>query len=198
MSKILIIGNSVAGTYAAKTINDIDNTQEITILSCESYPFYSRPRLPEFLADKIPLEKLYIFSPEFYEKRGINLQLNTQVTSIDAVSHTVTTQDGVSYSYDTLLLANGSSASLPPIEGISQDWVFSLRTIDDVLRIKEYAQGKKEVIVIGGGLLGLEAANGLRQLGLNVRVVEFFDRLLPRQIDQEGSDILKSVFEEIG
>jgi len=198
MPHYLIIGNSFAGTHAAKSIRSIQPESDITICGREKYPFYSKPKLPAFLAGEVPLEKIFIYPEAWYPENNLKLLLNETAVSIDAGAKKVHFADGKKLSYDKLLIANGSKAAFPPIAGLDHPWVFSLRTLDDAIAIREYARGKKDVIVIGGGLLGLEAGNALRKLGLNVQVIEFFDRLLPRQMDKAGSLILQKKFEEMG
>jgi nitrite reductase (NADH) large subunit len=198
MPRYLIIGNSFAGTHAAKSIRSIEDASEITICAREKYPFYSKPKLPAFLAGEVPLESLYIYPQEWYGENGLKLLLNETAVSIDPAAKEVSLDSGKKLAYDKLLIANGSKAAFPPIAGLDHPWVFSLRTLDDAIAIREFAKGKEEVLVIGGGLLGLEAGNGLRKLGLKVRVIEFFDRLLPRQMDKDGSVLLQEKFEEMG
>lgn len=198
MPHYLIIGNSFAGTHAAKSIRSVLPESDVTICAREKYPFYSKPKLPAFLAGEVSLEKLYIYPEAWYGDNGLKLVLNETAVSVDPAARQVQFASGKKLSYDKLLIANGSRAAFPPIAGLDKPWVFSLRTLDDAIAIREYAKGKKDVIVIGGGLLGLEAGNGLRKLGLNVQVIEFFDRLLPRQMDKDGSVILQKKFEEMG
>lgn len=198
MPHYLIIGNSFAGTHAAKSIRSIQPDSDITVCAREKYPFYSKPKLPAFLAGDVSLEKLFIYPETWYAENNFTLLLNETAVSIDAGAKQVHFAGGKKLSYDKLLIANGSKAAFPPIAGLDQPWVFSLRTLDDALAIRDYAEGKKDVIVVGGGLLGLEAGNALRKLGLKVQVIEFFDRLLPRQMDKAGSLILQKKFEEMG
>lgn len=194
-----IIGNGVAGTEAAKTIRKRDPQAEIMIITQDHYPFYSRPRLPELLAKEVSVEEIYVYNIGWYHKNQIQLFLNGTVKNIDPKNRKITLTDKSTFAYDKLLLDTGSSSSLPPIEGISAaEGVFTLRTIQDVLTITERSARAKTVTLIGGGLLGLEAGNGLRKLGLTVTVVEFFDRLLPRQLDAEGSVILQKQLEAFG
>ncbi len=194
-----IIGNGVAGTEAAKTIRKRDPQAEITIITQDHYPFYSRPRLPELLAKEVSVEGIYVYNIEWYHKNHIQLFLNGTVKNIDPKNRKITLTDKSTFAYDKLLLDTGSSSALPPIEGISAaEGVFTLRTVQDVLTITERTARAKTVTLIGGGLLGLEAGNGLRKLGLTVTVVEFFDRLLPRQLDAEGSVILQKQLEAFG
>ncbi|OHB68163.1 MAG: hypothetical protein A2W17_11910 [Planctomycetes bacterium RBG_16_41_13] len=198
-TKHIIIGNGVAGTQAAKTIRKYDAFADIQIFTDEHYPFYSRPRLPELLAKAITIEETFVFDRSWYQRNNIQIHLNHTVHSVEAEKQVITLMDKSCVSYDKLLFATGSKSALPPISGIdTEKGVFTLRTIEDVKHIAKYAESSKSAIIIGGGLLGIEAGNALRKLGLSVTVVEYFDRLLPRQLDSEGSEILQSHMEDIG
>ena len=195
----IIIGNGVAGTEAAKAIRKRDTQAEINIFTQDHYPFYSRPRLPELLAKEASVEEIFVYNREWYHKNKIQLYLNSTVKSIDQKNQRITLTDKSNFTYNKLLLDTGSSGILPPIDGINTaEGIFTLRTVEDVLTILKRAACAKTVTLIGGGLLGLEAGNGLRKLGLSVTVVEFFDRLLPRQLDREGSVILQKQMETLG
>ncbi|OHB41578.1 MAG: hypothetical protein A3G70_06605 [Planctomycetes bacterium RIFCSPLOWO2_12_FULL_39_13] len=195
----IIIGNGVAGTEAAKAIRQRDPSAEIKIFTQDYYPFYSRPRLPELLAREVGVEEIFVHNCEWYHKNKIQLYLNCTVKNIDTKNQKITLVDKSNFTYNKLLLALGSSGVLPPIEGINTiEGIFTLRSVEDVLTITKRAALSKTVTLIGGGLLGLEAGNGLGKLGLSVTVVEFFDRLLPRQLDGEGSVILQKQMEDIG
>lgn len=124
--------------------------------------------------------------------------LNTAVSSVDKDKKQVITAHGRAIAYDKLLLATGGISFVPPIPGSDKQGVFTLRTIRDADRIINYAEGKKRVILIGGGVLGLEAGNSLRKIGHEVTVIEFFPRLLPRQMDPAGADILRTQMEGMG
>ncbi len=189
----------MAGTEAAKAIRKRDTQAEIMIFTQDHYPFYSRPRLPELLAKEVTVEEIFVYKREWYNNNKIQLNLNCTVKNIDPKNQRITLTDTSNFTYDKLLLDTGSSGALPPIEGISTaEGVFTLRTVEDVLTIIKRATCSKTVTLIGGGLLGLEAGNGLRKLGLSVTVVEIFDRLLPRQLDTEGAAILQEQMESMG
>ena len=195
----IIIGNGVAGTEAAKAIRQRAPSAEIKIFTQDHYTFYSRPRLPELLAREVGVEEIFVHNCEWYHKNKIQLYLNCTVKNIDTKNQKITLVDKSNFTYNKLLLALGSSSVLPPIEGINTiEGVFTLRSVEDVLTITKRAALSKTVTLIGGGLLGLESGNGLGKLGLSVTVVEFFDRLLPRQLDGEGSVILQKQMEDIG
>jgi nitrite reductase (NADH) large subunit len=196
--KYLIIGNGVAGTTAAETVRESDSTGEITICTEEKIPFYSRIRLIEYLAGEASTEDIIIHDEDWYGEKKISVHLRTRVQSIDADRGCVATESGESLQYDRLLLSTGGASFIPLIKGSEKQGVFSLRNIQDADDIISYAEGKKNIILIGGGVLGLEAGNSLRKRGYEITVVEFFPRLLPRQMDAEGAGILKSQMEDMG
>lgn len=194
----VIIGNGAAGTAAALNIRKTDAEADITILTDEAYPFYSRIRLIEYLAGEIAEEELAIYKPEWYEENRINLLLETPVFRIDTEGNKVLTLSDERFTYDRLLISTGGVSFVPPIHGTQKEGIFTLKTIDDAKKIIAYAEGIEDVLVIGGGVLGLEAGNALRKRGKKVSVVEFFPRLLPRQMDPDGSEVLCAQMEEMG
>ncbi|MBV6519382.1 MAG: NAD(P)/FAD-dependent oxidoreductase [Candidatus Brocadia sp.] len=198
-TEYIIVGNGVAGTEAAKNIRKRDPCAEIMIFTREYYPFYSRPRIPELLAGEVALEAFFVYNLAWYYKNKIHLYLNSVVKEIDSRNKTITLADGSIFTYNKLLLATGSSGVLPPIEGITTaEGVFTLRSVEDTLTISHRATGAKKVTLIGGGLLGIEAGNGLRKLGVSVTIIEMFDRLLPRQLNGEGAAMLQKQMEGMG
>ena len=194
----LILGNGVAGTTAAEAIRRQDPEGRITILSEEDIPFYYRIRLNEFIAGDIGEDKLNAKKESWYQEQRLDLRLNTRIIGLDVAAKQLTTESGEKLSFDRLLLATGSHSFLPPMEGIAQQGVFSLRHIKDARAILAQAEKSEAVILIGGGLLGLEAGNALRRLGKKVTVVEFFPRLLPRQLDSKGAARLQEIMEKMG
>ena len=174
MTTYIIIGNGVAGNAAAESIRKHDKTGKIIIFSKEKYPFYYVPALPEFLAGEKALKGLIIHDIDWYQKNQIDLHLETDIAGIALAQKSVVTGKGERYQYDKLLLATGGTSFIPPIKGAELDGVLTLRTLGDAEKIKELAQRSRQAVLIGGGLLGLEAGNGLRKAGLKVSVVEFF------------------------
>ncbi|MBI5635190.1 MAG: NAD(P)/FAD-dependent oxidoreductase [Nitrospirae bacterium] len=197
--KHIIIGNGVAGTTAAFEIRKADPSASIQIVTEEPYPFYSRIRLPEFLAGSLDEQELVIRKPSWYEEHRISLSLNTRVTAIDPASKKIITSAGESLPYDRLLVATGANCFVPPISGAEKQGVFTLRGLEDAQKIREYAiRSEGDVLLIGGGVLGLEAGYGLMKAGCKITVVEFFPRLLPRQLDEQGAKILQQKMESMG
>jgi nitrite reductase (NADH) large subunit len=193
-----IIGNGVAGNTATLTLSRIAPGERITLYCAERHPYYPRPLLPEFLSGHLSLEKLYFKPASWYAQKNIDLQLGRSVVAIDAEEHILTFDDGGSEPFDRLLLATGGYSWIPPVDGSSTTGVFTLRTVADALAIRDYARNRRKCVVIGGGLLGLEAAAGLQMLGLAVEIVEYQPRLLPRQLDSEGAAVLQKLLETRG
>lgn len=194
----IIIGNGAAGNAAAEAIRKFDPTGPVHIFTRDKVPFYYVPALPEYVAREKDLKNIIIHDLPWYRQHRIDLHLDTAVTAIDSRQKLVITDKGGEFRYDKLLLATGSYSFVPPIKGADLPGVMTLRTLDDAERLRERAKGAKEAVLIGGGLLGLEAGNGLRKLGLKVAVVEFFPRLLPRQMDAPGAAMLQQVMENMG
>jgi len=197
MTRYIIVGNGVAGTTAAESIRSNDPDGEIIILTEEKLPYYYRIRLIDYLGGDIDEEKLVARDADWYRKLNIDLETGTRVTAADPAGKVVVTADRKEFPYDRLLLATGSSSFVPPIIGADKGKTFTLRTIEDARVILSCCHGG-EAVLIGGGLLGLEAGNALRRRGMQVSVVEFFPRLLPRQLDQKGADKLKEIMEAMG
>ncbi len=196
--KFAIIGNGVAGINAARTLARSKPKATIDIYAEEPYPYYPRPRLLHLLAGEIQQEELYLYPKEWYEKRGIAVHLASKVMRIDPQRQQLALADGRQATYERLLLAMGSSPIRPPIKGLDRAEAFTLRSLDDALALSERARETQRAAVIGGGLLGLEAARALRELGLQVTVVELLPRLLPKQLDEEGSPILEKWIGALG
>lgn len=196
--RIIVVGNGLAGTIFSKTVRDIDSKTEIDIFAREKYLYYPRPNLIEYMAENLPYERLFAFPQKWYDSHRINLHLGQPVQNIAAESNEVELNGDVKEKYDALLLANGAHSFLPPIKGADKKGVFTLRTLDDALAILDFIATRKKVTIVGGGLLGLEIARALKSRGADVEIVEFFPRLLPRQLDPQGAEILKNQIEAMG
>ena len=195
---VLIIGNGLAGTLAAKSLRELDPDVGIEVFGEERHSYYPRPNLIEYLAGRLPLEKIFAFPEEWAARQGITLRLGEKIGRILPAEKKVETAAGAALSYDALLIATGARAALPPVPGIDRKGVFVLRTLDDARDLIAYLEGGPRVAVLGGGLLGLEIARALRGRGADVEVIEFFDRLLPRQLDPAAAAILRAQFEKAG
>ncbi|CAH0994735.1 Nitrite reductase [NAD(P)H] [Emticicia aquatica] len=198
-SRVVVVGNGMVGyKFCEKLIAKAKENFEIIVFGEESRPAYDRVHLSEYFAGKTA-DDLTIAPLDWYFNNGIKIYLSDPITNINRANKTVSSHHGLTISYDYLVLATGSSAFVPPIPGVEKDGVFVYRTIEDLDLMQSHAKKAKKGAVIGGGLLGLEAAKALLDLGLEeTHVVEFAPRLMPRQIDQAGSDILKAKLETLG
>ena len=191
--KYLIIGAGAAGVSAAKEIiRRREEDDEITVITDEKYPFYYRPRLIEYLSGEVDDEEIIINGKEWFEKNDINLKLNEKVTEVKFDGKKVIT-DKENYGYDKLLLANGAHPFIPPIKGIEKKNVFALRNLSDAKKICKKAENANNAVVIGGGLLGVEAASNLKKNGLEVTVIERANWCLNRQLDENGGELLVDI-----
>jgi len=198
MRNYVIIGNGVAGTTAAESVRKQDSEGKITIFSDEDLPFYYRLRLNEFISGDLSETQLVAKKMTWYEDHHINLKLKTRIEDVKLQEKTAITEDNQRFAFDRLLIATGSHSFIPPIKGSGNKGVFTLRDIQDARNISAHAKNVGDVILIGGGLLGLEAGHALKKLGKRIIVVEFFPRLLPRQLDVDGARILQEIMEDMG
>ncbi len=196
--RVLVVGNGLAGTIASKTLRELSPAADIDIFAEEKHLYYPRPNLIEFLAGNTSKENLFAFSEEWFDDHNIFIHLGQPVRKLHPESKHVELDGGKKESYDFLLLANGASSWVPPIRGVDKKGVFTLRTLDDAVAIIGWIKDHTNVVIIGGGLLGLEIARAVRTRGASVQVVEFFPRLLPRQLDTEGASVLQSKIEDMG
>lgn len=194
----VIVGNGAAGISAAKAIRQRNDEAKITILDKEEQVVYYKPMLSEYIGDDEVLNKIYLHQHQWYEENRIELRLGEQVTSIDREAKTIETSNNESITYDKLILALGSHSFVPPIENSDFQGVFTLRNIGDADKIKAYAKNSTKAVIIGGGLLGLEAADELQAYGLDITVVELANRLLPRQVDEKGATMFDNAIETQG
>jgi len=198
MANFVIVGNGVAGTTAAENIRKLDKAGKLTVVTEESTPFYYRMRLPELISGDLAEERLIAKSDQWYKDQGIDLRLNTRIQTADPGKRVIVTESHQEIPYDRLLVATGSRSFIPPMKGSDKKGVFALRSIQDARDIIAWAKKIQKVVLIGGGLLGLEAGNALRKLGKKLTVVEFFPRLLPRQLDVAGGGRLQKIMEGMG
>ena len=200
MKKIVVVGNGMVGyKFCEKLVHkDVSKQCEIIVFGEEIRPAYDRVHLSEYFAGKTA-EDLTMAPAEWYAENGIRLILSDPIVDIDREAKTVRSHHGIVENYDYLVMATGSGAFVPPIPGVEKDGVFVYRTIEDLDMMQTHARKATKGAVIGGGLLGLEAAKALLDLGLQeVHIVEFASRLMPRQIDEAGSRILQAKLETLG
>jgi len=194
----VIIGNGAAGYYAADTIRKNDKDSSINIISEEKIMTYFRPQLSKFLASQIDESKFFLSPENWYKDKNITVTLNCKVKKINTEKNLLLLDDGTIINYKKLILANGSHCFMPPLPGIDKKNVVSLRNIKDAQIIKKLMVESKRVIIIGGGLLGLEAAWSMKNAGLEVTVLEHSNRLLSRQVDEEGAQIFNAAIDKTG
>jgi len=198
--KIVVVGNGMVGYKFCEKLVTKNNSASfnITVFGEEIRPAYDRVHLSEFFAGK-SAEDLSMAPASWYADNNITLHLGDPIAQINREAKTVDSHKGLTVSYDVLILATGSAAFVPPIPGSEKNGVFIYRTIEDLELMTVYAKKAKKGAVIGGGLLGLEAAKAMVDLGVtDTTVIEFAPRLMPRQIDDAGSNLLKEKLESIG
>ena len=205
MKTILVIGNGMVGyKFCEKFVSKAPaDAFKLVVFGEEPRPAYDRVHLSAFFENE-DAKALELAPRSWYETHGIELITNERVTDIHRTTKTVTTLSEKTYAYDLIVLATGSSAFVPPIKGVEKKGVFVYRTIEDLEETLAYAKTltsdglPKKAAVLGGGLLGLEAAKAVLDMGLEPHVVEFAPKLMPRQLDTEGSNILQSKLESLG
>ena len=198
--KIGIIGGGPAGTFTAKKLKALLPEAEIVLYDSGICGLYTKLRMPEFIANDLPKEKLIMASPEQLKADGIDLRCGVTVSSLDAAGRSIRTSDGNSETFDKIILATGANPVLPGIPGLNQRQnVYLLRSLSDAERIHSAAEkADRSWAVIGGGVLGLELAFALSRRGRKVTVLEALDRLLPRLLSPAQSEELRNLLESGG
>ncbi|WP_133471751.1 nitrite reductase large subunit NirB [Paraglaciecola marina] len=199
--RVVVVGNGMVGHYFVDELikaNKADDTQiDVTVLSAEPRLAYDRVHLSEYFSGKTA-DELALTTPEYYELSNIKFKLNAKVININKLAKTVTTESGDVFEYEKLVLSTGSYPFVPPIPGNDQPHCLVYRTIEDLENISASSAVSKVGVVVGGGLLGLEAANALKEAGLQTHVVEFAPQLMAVQVDAGGGRLLRSKIENLG
>ena len=198
MKRLVVVGNGMAGMACVEQILAYGAAFDITVFGDETHVNYNRVLLSSVLAGEKPDDDIVINPIEWYQRHGIGLRLGVRIIDVDPVAKTVTGNDGSVTAYDTLLLATGSRAWLTPVDGIDKDGVFVFRTLDDTRELLSRSGPGVKAVVIGGGLLGLEAARGLQVRGCDVTVVHLSATLMERQLDETGGEYLTIAMEALG
>lgn len=198
MYDYLIIGNGIAGLSATEEIRKKDKDATILIVSEEKSSTYWRTRLSHLISQEFEKDDLFVKKQPWYDERKIDEKLESCIEKIDFDKNVAILCDGEEIEYGKLLLATGARPFVPPITNINSKGVFAIRTITDLMNFKDYVKDKKKVVVIGGGILGLEAAHSALLLGKDVTVIESFDYLLSRQLDRESSEKLEKELNDMG
>lgn len=197
--KLVLVGNGMAGVRAIEHLLKLaPDAYEITIFGSEPHPNYNRIMLSSVLAGGVDMNDIIINDLEWYRSNGIRLYTGHTVTSIDTVNRKVRTDKGVEAGYDELILATGSNPFMLPLPGADKEGVIAFRDIKDTQIMQETAKTHRKALVIGGGLLGLEAARGLLHLGMEVSVVHINEYLMERQLDEAAAVMLQKELEAQG
>lgn len=197
-TKYLIIGNGIAALSAAKEIRKHDKKGDLIMATQESTPTYYRIKLTEAIASDEDAKKLLVEGIEFYDENNIRLMLDTETVDIDYDKQVATTRDGTQIEYEKLLLATGSKPFVPKFKGAHKLNIYTVRTIENLMNLRTHLPDIADVLVVGGGLLGLEAAHSLQERFKDVHVAEFADHLLSRQLDEEMSIKLEDALQDAG
>ena len=197
--KLVMIGNGMAGVRAIEEILKTNPDMfEITIFGAEKYPNYNRIMLSPVLAGDTTIEDIILNDEQWYKDNGIKLHMGKKVTEIHRGKKVVTAEDGTTAEYDNLIIATGSNPFIIPIPGHDKEGVIAFRDIEDCDKMFEAAKTYKKAAVIGGGLLGLEAAKGLLNLGMEATVIHDQDTLMNMQLDSVAGEMLKTSLEAQG
>jgi nitrite reductase (NADH) large subunit len=198
--RVLIVGNGIAGIMVAAKLRaqEPDPARlQVEIYTREPFEYYSRIRLPEIFSSRLSAQDLEIYKQGWYAEKHIGVYKNQDVVRIEREARQVVTRNGTAIPYDELVLATGADSFRPPIGNVDLDGVFTIREYGDADAIRRYVtSGTRNAVVVGGGLLGLEAARYLQGPDIErVTVVEIMPRLLPRQLDETGSRMLQGMLE---
>jgi len=197
--KLVLVGNGMAGVRALEELLKIaPDMYDITVFGAEPYGNYNRIMLSPVLAGEKTVDDIMLNDEQWYSDNGITLYKGKSVTEINRLNKQVIAADGTTADYDRLLLATGSNPFMIPVPGKDKDGVIAFRDIHDVDTMLQASKDYQKAVVIGGGLLGLEAANGLMKQGMDVTVVHLLDSLMERQLDKPASALLKASLEERG
>lgn len=197
--KLVVIGNGMAGMRVVEELLKISpDLYDITVFGDEPYPNYNRIMLSPVLANEQTIDDIILNTREWYAENNITLHTNARVNKIDRVKRVAIAEDGTTAEYDRLLIATGSKPFMPPIPGKELDGVLGYRDIKDTNDMIEAAKKYKHAVIIGGGLLGLEAANGLKIQGMDVTVIHRNEWLLEKQLDKAAGIMLQKSLEAKG
>lgn len=197
--KYVIIGNSAAAIGCISGIRTVDGESSITLISDEPHFTYSRPLISYWLKGKVTDDKMYYRSSDFYEKNNCTAILGKKAEKIDAAAKKVILEDGSAVEYDKLLVATGSSPFVPPVEGMKEAKnAFTFLNWDSAKAVKEVVTNSSKVVIMGAGLIGLKAAEGLHEVCEDITVVDLADRVLPSILDAEGAGMVQKHIEKEG
>ena len=195
--KLVVIGNGMVGHKLLELLTAQPGPHDITVICEEPRPAYDRVHLSSYFSGSTA-DDLSLVTPGFFDQEGLLLKLNAKATSIDREAKVVITSNGERITYDKLILATGSYPFVPPVPGRDRPGCLVYRTIEDLEAMTDWGSRSKVGVVIGGGLLGLECAKALKDMGLKTHVVEFAPRLMAVQVDEGGGRVLRKKIEELG
>lgn len=198
MEELVMIGNGMAGVACLEQILKHNTKFDITIFGDETHANYNRILLSSVLAGERQADDITINGLDWYQTNAIGLRLGVRIVDVNSKFRTITGDDGSVVSYDKLIIATGSRPFIPRIDGIDKQNVFTFRNLEDTRDMLAHAGTGRKAVVIGGGLLGLEAARGLQLRGCDVTVVHLLDHLMNMQLDTSGGRHLKRKIEELG
>jgi len=197
--RLVLIGNGLAGMRCLEDLLDMaPDRYEVTVIGEEPWGNYNRIMLSPVLSGEKTIEDIMLHPPKWYDDKSIKFIAGDKAVKIDRPRKVVYTEKGKTVDYDRLILATGSAPFIPPVQGVDLKGVLTFRDIYDVNTMIEYCGSKTNAVVIGGGLLGLEAAYGLKQRGMNVTVLHLMDRIMERQLDGRASQLLRHSIEQKG
>ncbi len=195
--RLAIVGNGVCAVTSIREIRKSNQSVKIDVFSDEPYAYYPRPKLIDYVAGHIKDNEAVQYGKDWYRKQNVNLHLSEPVVGLKCDSRTVMTEKKDS-KFDSILLACGSRPFVPPIKGTDKRGVYTLRTMTDAVAIKDAAESVERQIVVGGGILGVELAAAMKELGGNPIVVSNMPQLLPAQLDQGASALLADRLKAMG
>ncbi len=194
--KCIVIGASAAGMSAAKTLRELDDTLDITLVSKDEY-VYSRCILHHYISDHRTIEELNFTDKDFFEHYRVNWVKGKEVVKVDDTNKKIVLSNGEELEYDKLIIASGASSFIPPVKGLREgNNVVGLRNLDDAVFIKEKAEEVKSAVVLGAGLVGIDALTGLVDYNIELSLVEMGHKVLPLQLDEYTSRVYENAFEE--
>ncbi|MDM8551026.1 FAD-dependent oxidoreductase [Desulfobacterales bacterium HSG2] len=196
--EIIVIGAGIAGISAVESVRQSSSNAKITVLTKEKHPPYYRLNLTRFLAGEITGDELPIHPENWYQENRIRLLSGVEVSDISLDKRQISLTDRTTRSYDKLILTAGAHSFIPPIPGIHKGGVTALRNLDDARYILQEAETAKSVVIIGGGVLGLEAAGALAKKPVKVTLLESFEWLMPRQLNRKAAGLLEKHIEGLG
>jgi len=194
----LIIGSGPAGITAAENIRNLDKKGEITVISEERVPMFYRPRIPEYAVGKVAIEEIMVKKLDFYEQNRIRLRLGMRAVKLDKERKIVETADGQRYGYDKLLIATGIAPLKPSVPGVKHKGIFTMHDLIQADQVRTFTREVRQVVIVGGGLLGMDMAEELKRIGLEVKFLVRRSVLGDPFFDEYGCKLIQEEFTRLG